>query len=746
MLLPEVYSQPASVRGFVFEAESRRPLQGATIVLRSAGEIRRGTVTDGDGYFILPRVGPGSYDLTASFVGFATYRDLVTLGAGEVLERNIYLPESPGSLDEVVIEEQLDTGFADVKAGLQSVAPTDVQRVPVPGAGTDLAGYLQTLPGVVSQGDRGGQLFVRGGSSDQNLALLDGVPIYQPFHIVSFFSAFPEDIIDHADIYTAGFGAAYGTRLSSVMDVTARNGSKQRFRGSVSVAPFLSGARIEGPLIPDRVSVVLSARQSLVEEVTPNFLGQKLPYRFGDRFGKIHAFLGPRQSVSISFLDTDDKGDIAGTLKTFDGEFAPDLPDDDPEVRWSNRAVAARYSMLPRGAPLLIELGGGHSRSENEIGASDNPERQATIESLEGYLKVTVFAGTTELRAGGQWRKTDVEFALGGQFQNLDSSAEDETESRVFLETVHGRAAGALRINPGLALYNTAGRPIRLEPRLRLTASPSLPYGAHTINAAVGLYHQSVVGLNDERDVGSIFTVWVPAADSLDLPSAIHAVAGWTGRFPNGFGAAAEVFVKEFRELSVPEFSAFPSFTTTLQSADGTALGADLRLDIRGRPFVAGSTFDGFVSYTFTDVQYRTATLSYNPSQHRKHQLNVVAHTERNGVGFTIQWQYGSGFPFTESAGFDEFQVLGPTTDVTKEPGITRVLYDTPFRGRQPAYERIDVWLDKEVSLERARVTIRAGIINLFNRDNLFYFDLFTLRRVDQMPFIPSVGIKVEVL
>ncbi len=746
MLHSDALSQQASVRGFVFDAESRRPLQGATVVLRSGGDIRRGTVTDGDGYFILPRVGPGSYNLTASFVGFASYRDRIALDAGEVLERNIFLTESPGSLEEVVIEDQLDAGFADVRAGLQSVAPSDVQRVPVPGVGTDLAGYLQTLPGIVSQGDRGGQLFVRGGSSDQNLALLDGVPIYQPFHIVSFFSAFPEDIIDHADIYTAGFGAAYGTRVSSVMDVTARNGSKQRFRGSVSVAPFLSGARIEGPIVPNRISVVLSARQSLVEEITPNFLGQKLPYRFGDRFGKIHAFLGPRQSASISFLDTDDKGDIAGTLKTFDGEFVPNLSEKNREVSWSNRAVAAKYSMLPRGAPLLIELGGGRSRSENEIGPADNPERQATIESLEGYLNVTIFAGAAELRAGGRWRKTDLAFELGGQFQNLDSSAKDETETRVFLESVHGQPSNVLRVNPGLALYATSGRSVRLEPRLRLTASPSLPHGTHTINAAVGLYHQSVVGLNDERDVGNIFTVWVPAADSLDLPSAVHAVVGWTGRFPNGFRVAGEVFVKEFRDLSVPEFSAFPSFTTSLQSADGTALGADLRLEISGRPFVAGSTFDGFVSYTFTNVEYRTATLNYNPSQHRKHQLNVVAHAERNGVGFTVQWQYGTGFPFTESAGFDKFQVLTPTTDVAKEPGITRVLYDTPFRGRQPAYERIDVWLDKEVAFERARVTIRAGIINLFNRDNLFYFDLFTLRRVDQMPLIPSVGIKVEVL
>ena len=121
-----------------------------------------------------------------------------------------------------------------------------------------------------------------------------------------------------------------------------------------------------------------------------------------------------------------------------------------------------------------------------------------------------------------------------------------------------------------------------------------------------------------------------------------------------------------------------------------------------------------------------------------------MARLERNGVGITIQWQYGSGYPLTRSAGFDVWQYLTPESNVSSDPGTVRVLYLEPFGGRQPNYERVDLWLDKTVDIGRARATVRAGVMNLLNRDNLFYFDLFTLRRVNQMPIIPSVAFRLD--
>src|SRR5690606_35192440 len=111
----------------------------------------------------------------------------------------------------------------------------------------DLATYLQTLPGVVTTGDRGGQLFVRGGTPAENLALVDGIPIYQPFHILGFFSVFPEDLVSSVDFYAGGFGARYSGRTSSVLDVQMRDGNPNKLSGAGSISPFLAEVLAEGP-------------------------------------------------------------------------------------------------------------------------------------------------------------------------------------------------------------------------------------------------------------------------------------------------------------------------------------------------------------------------------------------------------------------------------------------------------------------------------------------------------------------
>ena len=104
----------------------------------------------------------------------------------------------------------------------------------------------------------------------------------------------------------------------------------------------------------------------------------------------------------------------------------------------------------------------------------------------------------------------------------------------------------------------------------------------------------------------------------------------------------------------------------------------------------------------------------------------------------------GSGLPFTSSGGFDKFLVLTPSVNVSETPGQDRILYNEPFRERQPVYARTDVWMEKRIERGRQVTTLRAGLINVFNRKNLFYFDLFEFRRVDQLPITPSIGMKIE--
>jgi hypothetical protein len=742
-------AQTAAVRGTVRDSLTLRPLQSASVVLSVGGRIEHGTASDGDGYFLLPRVPFGTYELTVSFIGYELLRRQISVTRDAPGFLRLALVQSTESMDEVVVEDEMEAGMANVRAGLQVVQPADIQRVPILGASGDLAAYLQSMPGVAAQGDRGGQLFIRGGSTDQNLALLDGMPIYQPFHVVSFFSAFPEEVVDHANVYTGAFGASYFSRLSSVIDVKMRNGNKERISGSASIAPFLSGARVEGPLVRDRLSFVGSVRQSLVEEITPNLYGQRLPYRFGDRFAKLHALIGDRHSLSATALSTSDRGDIAGEFTGFDGSFVPETRKEsvDREVSWSNRVMGGRYAYRARRVPVFVELRASVSRAENSVGPANAPDRTGRIESRDARVETTILTSFGEVTSGVVWRRSDMDFRLGGQFQDLDEGDVSVSELSAFVESWIGRTGIPVNFNPGINVYVLPDREeLRVEPRLRMSWSPRVGFGVHSVHAGAGLYHQLITGLSDERDVGNVFTAWVPAADSLSLPAAWHLMAGWSSSLPAGFGASVEAYVKSFKTLSVPVFTPFPAFTTALQEADGTARGIEIRLETDSQPFIRGSSISGYVAYSLSDVEYRSAEISYSPPHHRTHQTSAMLRVERRGIGISLQWQYGSGYPFTRSAGFDVWQYVTPASDVSRETGTLRVLYLEPYGGRQPNYERIDLWLDKAVELGRARATVRAGVMNVLNRDNLFYYDLFTFRRVNQMPITPSVAFRIDLL
>ena len=146
--------------------------------------------------------------------------------------------------------------------------------MPAVGGEPDLAQYLQVLPGVIFTGDQGGQLYIRGGAPVHNLTLLDGMVIYNPFHSIGFFSVFDTDIIRNADVYTGGMPAEYGGRISSTMDVSIRDGNKNRLAGKIGASTFATKLMLEGPLRNNEkgsTTFLVSAKHSYLEESSQLF-------------------------------------------------------------------------------------------------------------------------------------------------------------------------------------------------------------------------------------------------------------------------------------------------------------------------------------------------------------------------------------------------------------------------------------------------------------------------------------------
>lgn len=752
VIVPDTYGQQARLRGLVTDTENS-PLQGVNIALLQGESLVTGTVSDGDGTFLIANVRAGRYTFRATFIGFESYESEINLSRGSFETLRITLRTSATEIEELVVEAER-AGGATVAAGLQTIVPADIERLPMPGVTGDLVSVLQATPSVVSAGDRGGQLFIRGGEPTQNLILIDGIQLYQPFHILGFYSSFPSEIVNTANIYAGGFGSEFGGRISSVIDIGSRNGNKQRFNGSVSVSPFLSTAHIEGPLVRDKVSVLASIRESLVKDLVPDLYGQKMPYEFGDQFVKIHAQPYAGISLSGSLLHSHDRGDVAGTRLTILGDIDNTAVTDTTFIAWNNFGVGGTLSLLPGDLPIESRLTVSYSEYDTELGESAEPSREASIEGVNLDQEFRINAGPGDISAGFFYTQTDLAYRLSGAFQDVpDADTSRVTETGGY-GNIDLRLMGSADLTLGARLHAFPNqKKTSFEPRARLSIPFDIQQTENRISFAAGVYHQGIVGLSDERDAGNVFTVWTAVPDDAKLPRAIHTIGGWqiTAR-PDAqtiIKGSLEAYYKFLDNLSVPVWDAFPQFTTQLQSASGSVRGVDARIEVTHGTFYgyiglgrAVTQYDALDGENFGQFYGETQD-SYSPPHDRKNQVNAVGRLDIGDVTLTAQWQYGSGLPYTQAVGFDDWILLQGDVDLTTDPGQARVLYETPYSSRLPDYHRLDLWLERAFETNRVSGMIRAGVVNAYNRANLFYFDLFTLNRIEQLPAIPSIGAKL---
>ena len=726
----------ATIRGFVTSASSGQPLIDVNVFVQdSLGQVF-GSVTEENGVYLIARLAAGEYVLQATHVGYHPFTDTLAVLAGELRELDIEMRPRERSLDVVEIVDDRVSRSTEIQAGLQTVKPADIELIPSPDITGDLALFLQALPGVVTIGDQGGQLFIRGGEPSQNLVLLDGILLYQPFHLLSFYSAFSSDIIAQADVYAGGFGSKYGGRLSSVIDVTSRSGNLREFGAEFTASPFQVSGLVEGPIDKaGKLSMLFVGRHSIVEEVASSYLKRDIPFRFNDFFGKIYGVARQNGRVSFTGIRTYDRGTVGDDIG-----ITPLS-----EIRYTNEGIGGRYLYLPGSIPVLGEFAINASRLSTELGPSDAPIRTSTVERINISADISHYVTIGQVKWGVFARTLGFDSALGGTFQDLTLDREFVTESGIYLEPLL-RLSNGMEIEPGLRVHAFPSRSdVFVEPRFRM----NWDRGRDQISAAIGVYHQEVVGVNDRRDATSVFTAWAATPGRASVPRAVHIIAGYRIQPAPRWDVSAETYFKDLSNLFIAEWTAYPRLTTRLQPADGRVFGVDLRAEYRHPRVYA------YINYGLSSVEYRakqpslllwfgSETFKFRPAHDRRHQINAVVSTDIRGFNISMRWQFGSGLPFNRALGFDGFVLLDSDIDVFESEGDRRVIYERPFNGILPTYHRLDVSVEKTLTIGTADFTILGSVINTYDRANIFYLDVFTLRRANQFPLVPSLGIKAS--
>jgi hypothetical protein len=738
--------QAQSLYGRILDAETGTTLPGATVLILQDGVRIAGQITDGSGAFRFSRLPAGRYVLESSFVGYEVRRDSVEVPVQGSLE--LILHPGRAMLEEIVVASQ--RGDTDrYAAGLEVIKPSDLARIPMPDVTYDLAGYLLTLPGVVSTGDRGGQLFVRGGTPTQNLVLLDGMRIFQPFHVVGFYSAFPADIIATTEVYAGGFNARYGGRISSVVDIRTRNGNKERVAGSASVAPFVSGVRLEVPLRKNEASLVLSARESIIDRIAPQVLGEELPFRFGDRFAKFHAFLNQTSSVTLTALRTSDTGNLSA-------DPGADTAEDLRRSTWKNEAYGGRYTYIPEEAAVMTELAVYYSSLQSRYRQTAEDVRVADVSELSLNIGFTYLLGLNQINFGIFGNTNFFDFSFGRGRSQVSSGV---SSGGAFIE---GRwvISESLQLEPGLRV-EAFSRGLRrtMAPRLRVQLLPGGTGSRHRLSLAWGRYHQQIVGLNNEQDVSDVFTVWTASPRGTPVPTAIHYIAGWQVRPLRWLEVSLEAYRKNLSNLSFPVFSDEVGVLAEFSQVNGRAEGVDIKAEITSRRVYFAATYArSRVAYIRPTQRSRAIFLAgtgqsillprleFNPPHDRRHQVGATVRLTAGDWAFGSRWQFGSGLPFTQVNGYYTGLDVGEPGDAgfLLEEGSALVSRARPYGGRMPTYHRLDVSVEHTRVLAKADLTLQAGIVNVYDRANIFEYNIFSGSRVNQLPLVPSLGVRVD--
>lgn len=733
-----------TVRGNVYDKESAQPIAFATIQIEGAS---MGTSSDINGFFSITNVPLGKFQLKVTYLGYNDFTEMIEIKPNEIVYETIYLEESGTNLDEVIISGRKEQARSEVQVSKLTVTPKQIRALPSTGGQADIAQYLTVLPGVIFTGDQGGQLYIRGGSPVQNRILLDGMTIYNPFHSIGFFSVFETELIRNVDVLTGGFNADYGGRISAIVDVKTREGNRRRLSGLVSASPFQAKAMLEGPIVPLKedggasVSFVLSGKQALIDQSAPTFYNYVndsvgIPFNYRDVYGKLSLLAGNGSKLNFFGFSYDDGVKYPIT-----------------EFSWNSAGGGFDFTLVPTNSNTIVGGTLTYTRYDSRIEEADRKPRESGINGFYGALNFTNFDRNNELKYGLELTGFRTEFTFENFRGFIIEQFENTTEISAYLRWK--RKIGPLVIEPGFRLqYYQSLSNISAEPRLGLKYNIT---DYLRFKAAGGVYSQNLLSTVNERDIVNLFvgflsgpeeTVYKPGTTERvehQLQKAVHGVAGFEVDITNNFEVNIEGYYKEFTQLFGLNRNKLVPQDPNYIVETGEAYGLDLSLKLEAKRFYIWGAYSlGFVNRFDGDQ-------TYPPVFDRRHNLNLVSTYQlgkKKEWEFGARWNFGSGFPFTQTQGFYNNVGFGQGigTDVLGGNGDLGIIYaDERNGGRLPYYHRLDISLKRTFSFSKhGKVEVTASCTNVYDRENIFYFDRVRFSRVNQLPILPSLSMTIQ--
>ena len=733
---------PGTVRGTVTASGTGEPLALATVFALGAG---RSTTTDESGRFVIAGIAAGPQRLRIRLIGYRPVERDVEVPAGGDATLAVSLDVAPVSLNEV----RVLAGHGDrerfertAEVGTFSIGGGMIGAVPAVGE-ADVMRTVQLLPGVLGRHDYTAGYNVRGGESDQNLVLLDGYPVYNPFHLGGLFGTFLEATVQDATLHTGGYPASYGGRLSSVLEVTSREEARRGVHGEVSTSLLATSAAVGGLLADARTSWNVAARRTYADLLAP-LAGRSLPYHFRDAQLHLSHLLPWGGTLALTAYDGVD---------VLDGELPQDTDSiysgDRYRYDWGNTVVGLAWTQ-PLGERTLVTQRLSRSRFGSTLDLGSGSRilfNRLTDLRLAGSL--TTQLGAHRVGVGHEWSRLETRFydRSPRTTVTLQNLAQGTDLLALWADDVW-QVSPRLLLRPGVRVERaSAAGETSVLPRAsaKFFLRPDL-----ALSAAAGRAGQAVHSLRREDTPVNLFDYWMASDRHVPVSYADHLVAGAERWFGSVRLARIEAFHKRYRGL------------VEADPADDPIVRGDEFRDARGRSYgidvlvrqLESERLGGWIAYTWTVASRAVGDTAFWAAQDRRHNLNVVASWQQDDAWtWSARFAFGSGTPYTPIAGqlrqVEYDPLSGEFGNGADRGDLVPVGGDRNGR-RLPNYHRLDLGISRVVRHREVTLIPSLQVVNVYNRHNVFRYSYDytdappTRKAVSQLPLLPTLGLTVE--
>jgi hypothetical protein len=720
--------QYGSLRGFVVDSTNGEALAFCNVFIK---ELNSGASTNEYGLYLIQNIPANkNYNVTVSYVGYQTKIFSIIIEAAEIKEHDFQLTPLSIQLQAVekIGEKIVRENETDIS--LEHISIKQIETMPK-GVEADLFKSIQYLPGVRSTGDISARYYVRGGTGNQNLVQINGIDIYNPFHALGLFSAIDPDMINSVKFYKSGFPSEFNGRTSSVLSVLSKDGNKNRFAATGS-ASFLTGKLLlEGP-IPNG-SFILTGRKSYSNTILKKYFKENVvPVDFYDISAKIN--------YSSKEIFNNAKFTLFGYISEDNVDY--DSPTRE-EFNWKNKAFGFQWLQI-YDAPIMSRLGLSYSNFSGKSipNESNFKPRNNELEDVSLLFDLNVvYESRNELGVGFKMQAIDTKLDLENTFGTKASFEKFAANISIYskFKFVEWKNFGldiGTRYNVTGLNSNGGGT---FEPRANLTYR-ILPW--ISLKGSWGNYLQELTTISSEDEIISIFEPWIIIPSYLDPMQSTHYVIGTDLFLTTYTDFSVEWYYKKMKNIPIVNDETFESTDQSLISGEGESYGLEFLVNFN---YTLVRLTTGYtISWAYRNIdEYR-----YYPNYDTRHELNLQLEFKLgNGWITSANWNYNSGLPFTEIIGYyDKFYFTNPyQTGINMGEYQPYLLLGDRNLSRLPAYHRLDLSLIKQFELDFLRMMLGLDVINVYDRQNIFYYDRETGEQVNMLPFMITGVIKIEI-